>query len=432
MVSGRRIDGPTRNNGLEARALSLTSVMEDLNLRFTFITGLALLMAALAAKPASAQYYQYNNGYYPQQYYSNQAYQNNNYYPTQNYGGANPFGGLWNSVKNFFSDRSYGGQNAGAGRTTGGAAGMAAGAFGGAALASALIKSAPGMMGSPIAPILVGTAVTTAGAFLGSKLGSRLGIWGDQTLGPDMTWTTVGAAAGAIAGFTLLPAAGPFAGTAGRVLGGVLGGVAGGVLGKLFAPQVNRLATPKLMYAAAGAAIGGLGGAGIVGALAGGALGYGVGAIFDGNFFANPNGNLRTDIHEAGLDFPTERYAANQLRNDVSSWANYTVPAFQNNVASRLRGSSGYYGQPTAYYQPNYYPNYYYPNAPQNASSDTGVPASGAIPAAPESGGTDVEQLYARQREITANMQRGQITVEMQNELTRIQEQLNAARGNGQ
>jgi hypothetical protein len=231
---------------------------------------------------------------------------------------------------------------------------------------------------------------------------------------------------------TLRPAAGPFAGTAGRVLGGVLGGVAGGVLGKLLAPQINRMATPKLMYAAAGAAIGGLGGAGIVGALAGGAIGYGVGAIFDGNFFANPHGNLRSDVHESGLDFPRERYAFNQLRSDVNSWANNTVPAFGRNVQNRLRGSSGYYGNPTSYYYPNYYPNYYYPNAPQNASSSE-APPSGAVPLSPDSTGSEVERLFAEERELMAKMQGGTFTTADHARLSVVQKRLNELRAeNGQ
>ncbi|MBI4862054.1 MAG: hypothetical protein HY815_17630, partial [Candidatus Riflebacteria bacterium] len=158
------------------------------------------------------------------------------------------------------------------GRTLGGAAGIAAGSFGGALIASSVIKAAGVAALGPVAPILVGAAITAGGAFIGAKAFSLVGQGMDRTMGPGMTWTLMGGIAGSIAGFSLLPALGPFAGPMGRVIGAALGGFLGGMIGKVASPVLDRYATPPMIYGATGAILGGVG-FGPLGAVAGAAGG---------------------------------------------------------------------------------------------------------------------------------------------------------------
>ena len=101
----------------------------------------------------------------------------------------------------------------------------------------------------------------------------------------------IGAAIGAVAAIALIPAAGPFIGAAGLVAKGMIGGLAGGILGKLFAPQLETIATPRNLMLGVGALVGGLGG-GIPGAIAGAVGGYALGAIMDDHFFSQPGDSI--------------------------------------------------------------------------------------------------------------------------------------------
>ncbi|MBI4858905.1 MAG: hypothetical protein HY815_01320 [Candidatus Riflebacteria bacterium] len=313
------------------------------------ITVLAVALLCLVTGPVLAQYgyspyqnsgYGYNQGYgqgYYNQGYANQGYYNQGYYQQNQ-------GSWWDKLKNSFTG---GTGSQGLGRTLGGAAGIAAGSFGGAALASAVIKAAGVASMGPIAPILVGTAITAGGAFLGGKLLSHGGSWMDRAMGPDMTWTLVGAIAGSVAGFALLPALGPFAGPAGRVIGAAVGGVAGGLLGKIFAPHLQKFATPNTIYAGTGALLGGLG-FGIPGALIGAVGGYALGSIFDKNFFSEPGSSLSGDLRRNAVDFRQPAYALQNGANTITNWVSNTG----NYVENRLRTPSyGYYGGYA--YQPN-------------------------------------------------------------------------------
>jgi len=351
-----------------SRSCAQVAALPMIDRRSFVLAGLLLALASLMVMPAQAQYYyntNYSNGYsYPS---ANGTGYNQQYYGVQPASSS----GIWGSVKNFFSSPSYGGPDAGIGRTGGGAAGLAIGSMGGAALAAAVIKAGgSGLLASPIAPVLIGSAITAAGAYVGSKLGSHGGVWADQKLGPDMTWTLMGASAGAIAGFALLPKLGPFAGPAGRALGAALGGVAGGVLGKMFAPQLNRLATPPMLYGAAGAAVGGMG-MGIPGALVGAVGGYLVGNVLNKGFFAEPGSSTQGDIRRNVYDYQTDIYRAQNayestryaLQNSASNAGYYANNAFYSNGGSP--GTSPYYGTT---------------RAPQSTSVPTG-----ATPAAPES-----------------------------------------------
>lgn len=335
--------------------------------------GVAILCLALVG-PANAQYY--NQGYYNQGYggYYQQGY---GYQPS---GGG--FRGVTSRVGNWLDRTLGGGDGEGLGRTLGGAAGIAAGSFGGAALASAVIKSAGVAAMGPIAPILVGTAITAGGAFLGAKLLSHGGSWMDSALGPDMTWTLVGGIAGSVAGFALLPALGPFAGPAGRVIGAALGGVAGGVLGKIFAPHLQRFATTKTIYGATGALLGGAG-FGIPGALMGAVGGYALGSIFNKNFFAEPGSSLTGDLRRNAVDLQTPYYGLRGAGQEVSNW----VRGGTNNMYNRIRSNSDAY-----YDYTRGYPAGGYAYSPQNtAMVDTGT--GSALPSAPAA--TDASSMDA-------------------------------------
>jgi len=300
--------------------------------RAVSLVGLVFL-CLLVCGPALAQYSAYGNS----EYSSGQGY----------YGGSScqPASGVMDSISDWFSTSD--GQ--GIGRTAGGALGVAAGSFGGAALASSVIKAAGLSSMGAIAPILVGSAITAGSAFVGGKIGSHGGAWMDNTLGPDTTWTLVGAAAGAMAGFTLLPSLGPFAGSAGRVLGGALGGMAGGMLGKMFAPTLQQVMTTKTIYGGIGALVGGAG-FGIPGVLAGAVGGYTLGSIFDNNFFSDGT-SLRQDLQTNVVDYSQP---LNQLSNGVSRVGNAIGNAIDS-AEARLQGNSypysgyGYIGENNPY-----------------------------------------------------------------------------------
>jgi hypothetical protein len=270
-----------------------------------------LAMAMTLATPAQAQY-----GYSYQPYYNQDA----GRAITGSIKGA--FSSISRSIHYFFGS-SLADRGHGLGRTLGGAGGIAVGSFGGAAIASAVIKGAGLATMGPIAPILVGTAITAGGAFIGAKAMSHGGAWMDRALGPDMTWTLVGATAGAVAGFALLPSLGPFAGPAGRVVGAALGGVVGGLLGKIFAPGLQHYATTKMIYTATGALLGGAG-MGIPGALIGAVGGYTLGSIFDNNFFATPGSTLKGDWNANVADYRTPYYTGRNVVN-TASWAGRNV-----------------------------------------------------------------------------------------------------------
>lgn len=364
------------------------------------VAGVALMCLAVAT-PASAQYY--NQGYYNQGYggYYNQGY---GYQPS---GGG--FRGVTSSIGNWLN-RTFGdGDGEGLGRTLGGAAGIAAGSFGGAALASAVIKSAGVASMGPIAPILVGTAITAGGAFVGAKLLSHGGEWMDHALGPDMTWTLVGGVAGSVAGFALLPALGPFAGPAGRVIGAALGGVAGGLLGKMFAPHLQRFATTKTIYGATGALLGGAG-FGIPGALMGAVGGYALGSIFNKNFFSEPGSSLTGDVRRNMVDYQTPYYGLRNAGASIQNW----VRGSTSNVGNRIRNSNDYYYDYTNGYPAGYSPYAYAPGTTAMAPSSTGSATVGSSDG--------------------AGSQQADGAAEIQRQLTEAQAGYNAAEraGNGQ
>ena len=323
------------------------------------VAGVALVCLAVAT-PASAQYYQqgYGGSYqYPQGY-------------TPSGGG---FRGVTSSIGNFLNSTFGNGDGEGLGRTLGGAAGIAAGSFGGAALASAVIKSAGVAAMGPIAPILVGTAITAGGAFVGAKLLSHGGSWMDSALGPDMTWTLVGGVAGSVAGFALLPALGPFAGPAGRVIGAALGGVAGGLLGKMFAPTLQRFATTKSIYGATGALLGGAG-FGIPGAIMGAVGGYALGSIFDKNFFATPGSSLGGDVQNNVVDLQTPYRGLQNAGSSISNWVRGSTSNLGNSIRSNNDTSYDY----TRGYPAAYSPYAYAPGNTVSAPSNTGSATLGS------------------------------------------------------
>jgi hypothetical protein len=330
-----------------------------------FLSVVILCLALVA--PAHAQYYNqgYNQGYYQQ----GGGYYQQGYGYTPSSGGG--FRGFTSRIGNWLDRTLGGGDGEGLGRTLGGAAGIAAGSFGGAALASAVIKSAGVAAMGPIAPILVGTAITAGGAFLGAKLLSHGGSWMDSALGPDMTWTLVGGIAGSVAGFALLPALGPFAGPAGRVIGAALGGVAGGVLGKIFAPHLQRFATTKTIYGATGALLGGVG-FGIPGALMGAVGGYALGSIFNKNFFSEPGSSLTGDLRRNAVDLQTPYYGLRGATADIGNW----VRGGTNSIGNRLRSNNDSY-----YDYTRGYPAGGYAYSPQNTNMATYT--GSAMPSAP-------------------------------------------------
>ena len=171
-------------------------------------------------------------------------------------------------------------------RTLGGAAGLAAGSMAGAALSSAVIGAA-GIASMPaVVPLVITTSIVGASAWTGAKVFSKLGLKLDEVAGPKATWTMLGATLGTVAALALIPATGIFLGPAGLVLKALIGGVAGGSIAALFSDQLESVATPRNIYAAAGGTVGALIG-GVPGAVAGGVGGYAIGGILDDNFFAD-------------------------------------------------------------------------------------------------------------------------------------------------
>lgn len=281
-------------------------------------------------QPAQYQYpAQYQQGY--QQQYQYPQYYQQGYYQQQQYPG--PTAKLDSAGESRL------------GRTLGGAAGIAAGSFGGAMLASAVIKAAGIAALGPVAPILVGTAITAGGAFIGAKGLSALGQAGDRLLGPGTAWTLVGGIGGAIAGFTLLPALGPLAGPAGRVIGAALGGIIGGTVAKLLAPKLDKVGTPAGIYGATGALLGGVG-FGPIGALAGAAGGYALGSIFDKNFFADRNGSLRSNYEDARDHVYDLRDKVGDWKDTVSDWFHNRTDRFRDRMSMRWN----YYDHDSGYY----------------------------------------------------------------------------------
>ncbi len=237
----------------------------------------------------------------------------------------------------------------GIGRTLGGAVGLAAGGFAGAALASAVIGAAGiGSLGS-LATILVGTSITMACGLVGSKLFSHVGQWADRTLGRRNLWTMMGATIGTILAVALLPATGPFAGVAGMIAKGFIGGIAGGILGRLFAPQLQAISNPRILYAAAGGLMGALGGGGIVGAVAGVALGGIVGTIMDKNFFSDERVTMGDLAREGGYHVSRVGDWFRRAGSRISDWFH----GGGNWVRDRWYGDD-------PYYQGGYYDDYYY------------------------------------------------------------------------
>lgn len=257
-------------------------------------------------------------------------------------GGYYPPPGRWKRPR---PDPYDGAGHARLGRTMGGAAGIAAGSMAGAALATAVIKSAGVAALGPLAPILIGTAITAAGAWIGAKGLSMVGQEGDRLLGPDMTWAIVGGIAGSVLGFTLLPSLGPFAGPMGRIIGAALGGFVGGTLGKIFAPTLDRVATPPVIYGATGALLGGVG-FGPVGALAGAAGGYALGRVMDRGFFIDPHTRPRDVSRDIRNEFAgvTDRFR--DYRETLGDWVHGRANRFRDRLSSRW----GYYDYPSDYY----------------------------------------------------------------------------------
>jgi hypothetical protein len=201
------------------------------------------------------------------------------------------------------------------GRTVGGSIGMAAGMVGGAALASAVIGAAGIAAWGPAAVMLIGSAITIGGAFAGAKLFSSMGGKFTKALGRDNMWMMIGAVLGTVAAIALITTTGGiFAGAGGLLIKAMIGGIAGGVIGKLFAPQLEALATPRNLMMGMGALVGGLGG-GIPGAIAGAVGGYALGAIMDDNFFTQPGDRLGNYLPFGGGDKDTASGAMSSIKD---------------------------------------------------------------------------------------------------------------------
>lgn len=265
----------------------------------------------------------------------------------------------------------------GVGRALGGAAGLAAGAFGGTALAASITAAAGGaLVGIP--GIIVTSCVVAGLGLIGAKLGSAGGGWVDRTLGPDMTWTIFGASAGALLALMFLPL-GPVAGAMAPFLKVAIGGLVGGVLGKLFAPKLQSIATPKLIFAGLGGLVGGLG-FGIPGALAGVAGGYVLGGMFDKSFFTQPGRSLGEDLGVSNL-FGGFGNIVNWFKNrgqDVQDWVGNSSRTFQdrmyNNVDDPYYRTARGYDSNWGYNQGNYnqYDDEHYKHGEYGWQSQTG------------------------------------------------------------
>jgi len=203
------------------------------------------------------------------------------------------------------------------GRTLGGAAGLAAGSMAGAALSSAVIGAA-GIASMPaLVPMLVSTAIVGASAWTGAKAFSRLGLELDKAAGPKAVWMMLGATLGTVAALALIPAVGPFVGPIGLVAKGLIGGLAGGVLFGLFNKQLDAIATPRNIYAAAGGTIGAVAG-GVPGALAGVAGGFALGSVLDQGFFADEDKDWSRQ--PAGRNVFTDQRRYTDCRDDIEDW----------------------------------------------------------------------------------------------------------------
>jgi hypothetical protein len=221
-------------------------------------------------------------------------------------------------------------------RTLGGAAGLAAGSMAGAALSSAVIGAA-GIASMPaVVPLLISTSIVGASAWGGAKLFSKLGLKVDEVAGSKATWTILAATIGTVAALALIPATGIFLGPTGLVIKALIGGVIGGSIGALFSDQLETVATPRNIYAAAGGAVGAVVG-GIPGAIAGVAGGYGVGAMLDNAFFADEgedwDSNSRSSRDYRGSDNGRTRYV--DRRNDIEDWTNNRVDRFEERYRQR-------------------------------------------------------------------------------------------------
>ena len=236
-------------------------------------------------------------------------------------------------------------------RTLGGAAGLAAGSMAGAAISSAVIGAA-GIASMPaIVPLLCSTAIVGASAWTGAKVFSKLGLALDEAAGPKAVWMMLGASLGAVAAIALIPAVGPFVGTAGLICKGLLGGVAGGVLLGLLHKQLDFIATPRNIYAAAGGAIGAVAG-GIPGAVAGVAGGYALGSVLDEGFFA------KEDIERMNKRARQDNRRFSDMRDDIEDWHHNRCERF----AERRQLNSDYYDQveDSFYWQNDYEDRDYY------------------------------------------------------------------------
>ena len=219
-------------------------------------------------------------------------------------------------------------------RTLGGAAGLAAGSMAGAAISSAVVGAA-GIASMPaIVPLLVSTAIVGASAWTGAKAFSKLGLALDRAAGPKAVWMMLGATLGAVAACALIPTVGPFVGTVGLIAKGLLGGLAGGVLFGLLHKQLDYVATPRNLYAAAGGAIGAVAG-GIPGAVAGVAGGYALGSVLDDGFFADE------DIRNINMRARRDKRRYTDHRDDIEDWYHNRCDRFE----ERRRIHSDYYDQ---------------------------------------------------------------------------------------
>lgn len=229
---------------------------------------------------------------------------------------ADRYGRYYHGGNNWeWDDRGEMSRGGESGRSIGGSVGLAAGFLGGAALAAAVTSAGAVAAMGPLAVMVIGASITVGGGFLGAKLFSHGGQWLTEKLGKQNMWMMIGATAGTIAAIALIPALGPFAGAGGLVVKGLVGGLAGGIIGRLFANQLEALATPRMLMTGVGAVVGGLFG-NVPGAIAGAAGGYALGAIFDDHFFAKPGDSFRNYLPDLGGLTDKLRRA----KDNVSDW----------------------------------------------------------------------------------------------------------------
>jgi len=202
------------------------------------------------------------------------------------------------------------------GRTLGGAAGVAAGSMAGFAITSAVFKAAGMATMAPLVKLMIGVSIVGAAAWGGAKLLSHVGLALDRAMGPKAVWMMLGATIGTIAAISLISSAGIFAGPVGLIAKGLIGGLAGGTLFGLFHRELETIATPRTLYAAAGGTIGAIVG-NVPGALAGAAGGYALGAVMDEGFFADEDFYPGREFSQRMIDYKDRfRYC----RDDVEDW----------------------------------------------------------------------------------------------------------------